>query len=312
MHTQAQNPSIGAIGVAYADQVNDRTKGFFTEVHNSIEAVRGHLQRALEAPWFGSRETYRILADRSVREADLKELMVFYGERQLHCEAVIPVCNHDTVAHIAYYACNATDRRNSPAITSQEEMLLCAVVSRDRKRGKHEPNGYSVQLSMPTAITLDEADIRQLAEIYHKTFTSYLTELNMGAVWGMVEGNVVAVVRVDNKKIVAVAMAEVAEISLQGTAPLRIAEISEVSTHPEHQRRGLSRLAFSAVMDQLRRDNIHVVFSETRANHFAMMAVAYDCGLSPRGWLVQHCLIASCFSEVAQETKFGDLMVFSL
>ncbi|MFH2018406.1 MAG: GNAT family N-acetyltransferase [bacterium] len=191
-------------------------------------------------------------------------------------------------------------------------MLLCAVVDQNRHPRQHDCSGYSAELSTPSQITLNEKDVCDLAEIYRETFTSYLTNLCSRAVQGMVENNVVAVVRDLDGKIVAVAMAEVAEISLDGSAPLRIAEISEVSTHPLHQRRGLSRLACKKVVDRLRALNIHALFSETRANHFAMMAVAYDSGLSPRGLLVQHCLIASRFSEVVQQTAFGDLIVFSL
>lgn len=309
---KTENPSIGAIGTMFSDEINFRTKGFFTQVHSSLTEVRATLMKTLSTPRFGTRETYRVLTDRSVSKAELRELQVTHDGRSLHCEAMIPVRNHDTVTHITYYAYNDPERCNNQTTTSQEEMLMCAVMDKDRHHRTHDYKEYTVELSTPTDSQLVEADICALAQIYGQTFTSYLTDLHTLSVWAMVKNNVVAVVRDSEDEVVAVSMAEVAEIPLNSTIPLRIAEISEVSTSPDHQRRGLSHLACMAVMNHLRTMNIHTVFSETRAVHFAMMAVAFDCGLSPRGWLIQHCLIASNFSEVAQPTQFGDLAVFSL
>ncbi|MBU0546090.1 hypothetical protein KKA13_02445 [Patescibacteria group bacterium] len=116
---KTQNPSIGTIGMAYADQVNNRTKGFFIGVHGSLAEVRSTLARALEVPRFGSRETYRILADGRLSEAELKDLQMVIEDRRLHCEAVVPVRHHDIVAHIAYYAHNNPERSNSVTTTSQ-------------------------------------------------------------------------------------------------------------------------------------------------------------------------------------------------
>jgi hypothetical protein len=149
-----------------------------------------------------------------------------------------------------------------------------------------------------------------LLEIYRRTFSGYLVEFTSQSVLEMLRSNWVSLVR-QNGLVVAVAMAEIATIA-QDTGNLTICELSEVATHPDYQRLGLSHLAFGQLLQALVESNIQVIFSETRAASYGMMAVAFDAGLVPCGRLEQHCVISSNYSEVGQDGVYGDLVAFAL
>ena len=294
------NASIGAIGAPYYDLVNDRTKGFVTHLHKNVDEIEATLQGALTREQRGSRITLRIWADASLNYNELNTV------RTLRLEAVVPV---QGIGQIVYYGWNELGRRSESSVLCTQRKLLEEVQERTSRNCLLLPD-YSICFTQHQARDFTDADVEQLVQIYAQTFNSYLVELNAVAVRGMLAGNWVAVVRNPEQQIVAVVMAELAMLKVEGKS-LRLAEISEVATHPDYKRRGLARAAYWKVVRALRKEGVEAIFTETRANHYAIMAVAWDVGLRPRGTLHQHCVISSEYSEVPQLSTYGDLVVFS-
>ncbi len=298
------NASIGKIGHAYYDHANGRTKAFFTTLMTSLDEVRECLQQAFDQKR-GSRFCVRVLT-RNLSDEQLCSIRYFCRGQELACEAVIPI--NKSGDSIAYYGWNNKNRRTNYEHRQQEMELLHKVTTR-RGHHQHDYTGYTVEVAIAKQ-DWGLNDAQELLEIYQRTFSGYLVEFTVKSVMDMLCSNWVSVVRC-NDKIVAVAMAEIASIE-SGVGDLRICELSEVATHPDFQRRGLSHLAFGQLLQALVESKIDVIFSETRAASYGMMAVAHDAGLVSCGRLEQHCVISSTYSEVQQDGVYGDLVVFAL
>ncbi len=298
------NASIGKIGQAYYDSANGRTKAFFTTLLTSVQEVRECLGQAFDE-MRGSRFCVRVLT-RNVSEEQLCSIRYICRGQELSCEAVIPINKQGDC--IAYYGWNKKNRHTKSEHRQQEMELLHRVTTR-LGHHQHDYTGYTVEVAIAKH-DWEPKDAQDLLEIYRRTFSGYLVEFTAQSIMDMLCSNWVSVVRSD-EKIVAVAMAEIAHIE-SGVGDLRICELSEVATHPDFQRRGLSHLAFGQLLQALVESKIDVIFSETRAASYGMMAVAHDAGLVSCGRLEQHCVISSPYSEVSQDGVYGDLVVFAL
>lgn len=292
------NPSIGAIGAPYNDATNSRVKGFFPRILNSIQAVHQTLETV---PTEADRTTIRVITDETVSKK-----LLWASTEHFHCEAMIPI---QGIGNIVYYGHNRPVRQTAQSIRVQQRRLLEGITMRNSRQDQLSP-GFSICTHIAGTVPQLRRNAAKIAEIYQLTFNSYLVELDQLAVLSMLASNRVVAIQ-NSHGIVAVVMAEVATIDI-GSRKLRLAEISEVATHPEYQRQGLSRFAYRRIVNDLQADGVDVIFSETRANHYGIMAVAWDSGLKPRGMLEQHCVISSNFEEVSQTGRFGDLVVFSL
>lgn len=298
------NASIGSIGQAYYDSANCRTKAFFTTLMTSLEEVRACLRQAFEQ-MRGSRFCVRVMT-RNLSEEQLCSVRFVCRGQELSCEAVILINRQGD--RIAYYGWNKKSRRTNPDHRQQEMELLHKVTTRQGHK-LHDYTGYTVEVAIAKQ-NWELKDAQELLEIYQRTFIGYLVEFTTSSIMDMLRSNWVSVVR-SGDKIVAVAMAEIAQIELP-VGNLQICELSEVATHPDFQRRGLSHLAFGQLLQALTESGIEVIFSETRAASYGMMAVAHDAGLVSCGRLEQHCVISSTYSEVGQDGQYGDLVVFAL
>lgn len=300
--------SIGSVGSPYFDSINDRTKGFLTTVHCSLDAVRETLSGILAEHKRGSRMTIRVFTSAAVSRDAVRAITLSDGLRKMQCEALIPV-ERKGVDAIVYFGWNASSRYTSRALWDDEWELVSRAT---RRHNGHRvlPSGYRFCMTRCDARGYSPSDIQTLLTIYRRDYSGYLVEFTEASVREMLEVNWVATVR-HEKTIVAVAMAELAEISV-GTETLSLAEISEVATHPDHLRRGLGHATVSSLAARLQKQEIDVVYSETRANHYAIHAVTFDAGLRPWGMLMQHCVISSPFADLPQAGPHGDLVVFAL
>ncbi len=301
-----KNVSIGNIGEAYFDAISDRTKAFLTVVCSSIEQIEQLIREALGAQVLGGRVAIRVIAD-GISEAQLRQSSFNCLGCVFVCEAVLPV--NVSGKFIVYYGWNLPGHRSTPIDQVSAQADLLAKVMAKQKTTHVIAENTVVEMCNGESIFSD-VDIDQLLHIYVSTFSAYLVEFTHEGIREMLGNNETALVRV-NGAIVAVAMAEVAYVEC-GDEELVIAEISEVATHPDYQRRGLSYLATNSLCEVLKKRQIEVVFSEVRAASFGMMAVAWGCGLVPCGLLQKHCVISSLYSEVAQADEYGDLVVFGL
>lgn len=307
------NVSIGVIGEVFFDAISNRTKAFLTVVCFSVAEVEQTIRAALGQTILGDRATIRVITSGVSRSELLRSGFSHLG-CQFACEAILPISTGDN--YIVYYGWNralvGNDRqlaRITPAkqLAAQAE-LLEQVMARPKK--VHTFSGNVTVEVCAGSDNWPDSDIARLLEIYTSTFSAYLVAFSKETIREMLANNETALVRVDGV-IAAVSMAEIATLDYGG-ADLVIAEISEVATHPDFQRQGLSYLATRNLLQTLEDKKVDVVFSEVRAASFGMMAVAWDCGLVPCGLLQKHCIIASPFSEVGQADNYGDLAVFGL
>lgn len=299
------NASIGNVdGKICYDALNHRSKIFSTQLLTSVQEVRRAVEMAF-AKATGTRFSMRVLTC-GLNEEQLRAVTCHYHGHTVICEAVIPISQQGD--SIAYYGWNDLSRRTNAQYRWQETDLLRQVMERDSHH-QHDYGGYTVEV--PSANhEWATTDVEALLAIYERTFSGYLIAFTPQSVAEMLSSNRVSVVR-HNDLIVAVAMAEIATLATS-TGNLKICEVSEVATHPDFQRRGLSHWAFGELMLDLHKLGIDVIFSETRAVSYGMMAVARDAGLMPCGRLEQHCVISSNCSEVGQDGQYGDLVVFAL
>jgi len=298
--------SIGRIDEVYFDSKNDRTKAFFTAILRTEKEVDINLNRFLHQAR-GTRLSLRLVVE-GIPDNRLRTIFRPHLGQMMVCEAIIPITREGV--KIVYYGWNDRERMTNPNLRAAERQLLDQVLKRRGAR-EHCYDDYEIEFSVQKK-NWTRDDVQKLLEIYGRTFSGYLLEFTQASVTNMLENNLVSLVRRrQTGEIVAVAMGEMVEVEI-GTRVLRLCELSEVATHPEFQRRGLSHLAFGKLRDELIQSHVEVIFSETRAASYGMMAVAHDAGFVVSGRLEEHCVISSPFSEIVQEGVYGDLIMFSL
>lgn len=296
------NVSIGQIGIPYFDKANNRTKAFAVDICHSLAEIEQVIVRTLGILCTGDRFAIRVLT-RGIDKEILRHSTFHYHNMQINFEAMILIDGFDN--YIIYYGWNRPAVRTTPCEQLQAQLELLGKVS----IREHKPKVFGSNVVVRVFVGGEKwarFDVLRLLEIYTHAFSGYLVDFTYQSICEMLASNITAVTLV-NGEIVAVAMAEIAEINKH----LTIAEISEVATHQDFQRQGFAFLAMSNLIKKLDTMKLDVIFSEVRAASFGMMAVAIDCGLIPCGNLPKHCVISSPFSEVSQSDKYGDLVVFT-
>lgn len=303
------NVSIGSIGKPYYDSTNDRTKAFIPTIVETQAQARDLLQDIMKTMQ-GNRMTVRILCGQNIDSASLSGIEGKIGNWDCCLEGFVPVRNGKAKA-IAYFGANQPERQPSPDTIAAEKCLLDEICRSHTKHPHSLPVGFSLEAKSPDEPgNFNCNDIDRLIEIYSSSFTGYLASFDRDNINAMLIGNYVAIVRDSKRRIAAIAMAERAKISYDANS-FTIAEISEVATHPEFHKRGFGHITFGALVERLHSDNIDLVFSEVRANHYGIIAIALDSGMIPRGHLPAHCVISSRFSEVEQESRYGNLFIMA-
>ncbi|PLX28586.1 hypothetical protein C0581_01630 [Candidatus Parcubacteria bacterium] len=303
------NASIGQVGgKPYVDKKNDRVKGFGDELQTSIDIIEATLRRALQSLNGESRFTMRVPVAHDMDLDRVREIRVNGGSVRVTCEAIVPI-NNDQVGAIAYFGGNRPERQTAYMTHVAEQACLNQAFAHEMR--EHTlPDVCVIECHAPGEGNWSDEDVEALVRIYEQAFSGYLVAFTHESVRGMLDGNLVAVVR-HNGEIVSVVMAEIAELKTAGEV-LRLAEISEVATSPQYHRRGFARMLYGVIVEHLRRAQIEVIFTEARANSVGIMVAARSAGLKPRGLLDQHCVISSEFTDVSQDTEHGSLFVFSL
>lgn len=301
----SENASIGPIGHPVYDRPNNRTKAFLTTVITTVAEIEEELENVL-ATALGTRICVRVLTS-GLSWEQIQSVSCHHHGHRLVCEAVIPVNVNDDMC-IVYFSWNDASRRTNKQQLADQMELLRKVTARDGHQ-KHDYTGYVTEVTVGKQ-DWATTDVDALLEIFQRAFSGYLVEFTSQSVTDMLRSNWVSVVR-HNNVIVSVAMAEIATITTSA-GTMQICELSEVATHPDFQRLGLSHMAFGQLLQALIVSDVQVIFSETRAISYGMMAVAHDAGMVPSGRLDQHCVIASLYSDAAQDGEYGNLVVYAL
>lgn len=304
------NVSIGKIGELYYDRMSVRAKGFLTKIHNTLPEIQETLDRAIPPGVdFGTRLTVRVLV-KGITPLEVSLFRFYTNDGLLLFEGYVPVHNVAGVDFIVYLGWNAKYRRTCPETVIEEQKFLTEVQGANTVKTRQLPTGCTKELWAPGVISNHTKDIHDLITIYHKSFSKYLVEFDEVSIHDMIESNYTCVVRCGGN-IASVGMAEVATLETSA-GTFRIAELSEIATHPDYHGRKLAFHVVQGLMEEVTSLGIEAIFSEARANHPPILAVMHNNGLHPSGFLMQHCLLTSPFKSVEQPSIFGDLFVLSV
>lgn len=295
-------PSIGSIGSIVFDGRNDRSKGLLTEIVDGPARLHRLLAGTMREHSHGTRINVRLLLGHDVEPA--VQGINWHGF-PLSLEVHIPVNGHPTVGALAYYGANNVRRLPSDETRHEERALLMRVIER--------PIGLlpdvRVDLLSPDRVTPRE--VAELVDIYRTSYTSYLTDFTDANVRAMIANNTVLVVHDDDGRIASVCVAESVTLDLPG-GPLRLVEISDAATRRDCRDRGYYSAAKHHCIEHLRSlPGPTVITTEARAISGRVLRSNIRLGLAYAGFEPQHCVISSSNDEdVAQDTRYGDLVVF--
>ncbi len=284
LHTAApdQTSSIGATWPP-AESTHERMRGFYD---------RGVVRTPDDAADFATQfEAYRAevaehptLTRLSLRLIGRIAVLKALDQHNVPLEAAIPLANTEADLAIAYVGWNAPGRRLDIEHLTTESKLLDDIVDHEaemvdyatelRRRGfephiidRHTPEAEKQQLvarflDLYAAFNYNEADVREILAN---------------------PANTIAYIENDGL-IVSTAMAEEAEIVVDGLEPLRIAEITEASTHPDYRRQGLYRLVSGFLaqkllaLHQVSRQPLNALYGESNLAMRGVVQAGHDNG----------------------------------
>jgi ribosomal protein S18 acetylase RimI-like enzyme len=287
------------------DSRNDRSKGTITEIATDARRLQALLaEEAFEAE-YGTRFAARVMVAKGV---DPNVERLYWRGWTVSLEAFVLVRGHPRVAGVAYYGANDCRRLPGDQIRHQERLLYADVMERPyRPLPEMRPDILS-------APRLRTGDLETLAELYRSSYASYPEDFGETAVREMIESGMTVVARTGQHEIVAVCIAQIEDVPVEKSLPLRLVEITHEATHPAWRDRGIGSAVKLYAIERLRSsgDPIPtVITSEARANSARALRSNLKVGMSYAGYLPGHAAIRSPSDEaVPQEGKFGNLVLF--
>lgn len=303
-------PSIGAIGEVCWDERNDRYKGLLPVTVHSEAELRDLLDTALGTCELekSSRVSLRCFAGSEMGR--LSDLITLSHEARLFClnlEAAIPFKN----GHLLYLGGNLSERMPSADIVMQERRLT-EIVSNPlgNREIRFLPEGYQTEIIPPDSLErITGSDIEALFKIYQNAFKSYTVQLDRDPIISMIRNGLTGIVRSPEDKIVSVTFGELAEVN-----GVTICEISDSATDVRETARGLNIHAKRAVISELVKQKVDIIFAETRADQAAVQIGNFRLGMEIAGFLPNHCLISSDLVDIFDPDSqgLGSLLVYYL
>jgi len=327
--TNYQPSSIGQIGTPYFDSHNMRVKGFCSYViGDTSEKAEEFIHRAkhLRDATSATRITVRLVTTQPFRTMG-HELKPIYGAmKPASARNLLPVDyinGFETRATplvgkwmghwIQYWGENAADRIEPEGIRLKEVAIVSDSLKARKLRNpfsKAGERGYMVELGVRS-----DADIRQLHELYNAVYEDYVFPLTPDNVAGLVtsQSSVTALARDGTGNIASVAVAEIVEIPTD-KGLLRISEISDEATHPNHRGNGLNQACVAILAQELLRrygDEIHLIYVEDRATSRAVNQQSANLGFLHVGRLNRHGRLKAD-RDIDVEGPYEDLNVWFL
>lgn len=303
-------PSIGAIGEVRFDKENLRHKGLLLEEVNSEEELKDLLERTLSSCDLtqGSRITLRCFSNHRMRR--LSELLTLQHQVDLfniNLEGAIPI---NGGRHLLYFGGNLENRIPSPGIIAAEVRLTNIARQVAQRPVRQLPDGYRVELIPKNSLDgIDRTDLETIVGIYEQAYRSYTTSLNFSSVSKMVQDGLTGIVRDKDERIVSITIGEIGR-----AGEITICEISDSATDSLQTAKGLNIYAKAAVIKELVKQGVDLIFTETRANQAAVQIGNFRLGMEIGGYLPRHCRISSDLVDVidSNDQGFGNLFIFYL
>ena len=259
-----QPSSIGAIGKPQYDTHNNRVKGFYATVVEDVTGTGSFLE---EAKYLMSLKQATRLTARFVTPSTMESYASVYG---ITVETKpIPLSGSWKGHWILYLASNSIERVEPQAISSQEDRIIADCLETARRRdplSKANQNGYKLETARGVK---SDRDVARLHQLYTEVYKDYVFPLTEDGVAQLVQNpnSITALARNRDGRIASVAVAELVEIKTD-KGLLRISEISDEATHPDHRGNGLNQACVHTAVEELLKvhnGNIHLIYAENRA-----------------------------------------------
>jgi hypothetical protein len=299
--TTITSPNIGCLGIT-ADFTNNRVKGLFDDMFFSAKEIEKYLfshihynneaMILLQQP--NARFTARFITPKGLVGATR---IVLPGGIEVSEEARITTNQFD----IIYLGGNGPERFDS--VEYSQEWKLAMKCMQPHHQSKTEVNASFHRLNS----SISAQDIKELLDIYHSCFRSYLVPLDDDFIKTAAETSIFWVARNSEGTIVASAIGESLKLE-----PITLFEISEVAAHPDLRIRSAASGCVKRVVEEGKKTLPgHVVaFMEARMWQ-NILGMSQTVGLSCfAGILHQHCCISSQerYTSIPQ-TPYGSLAV---
>jgi len=190
----------------------------------------------------------------------------------------------------AYCMARYTDltRRTSDYWIEEDDILAGVLRLPIKSENQGVPKGYRLRMATPE-------DAEQLADLYARIFRTYPTPMHdrnyvretmqEGTIYWLVEGEATS------GKLISAASAEI-------NRTYRNAEMTDCTTLPEYQGKGLMRLLIQALERELVSQGIFCAYSLSRALSFGMNAAFHQLGYAYSGRLTKNCNIYDKFEDM--------------
>ncbi|MFY9462843.1 MAG: hypothetical protein WAP52_01515, partial [Candidatus Sungiibacteriota bacterium] len=96
-----------------------------------------------------------------------------------------------------------------------------------------------------------------------------------------------------------------------GSGYWRLIEISETACLPAWRGHGFAQTCKARLLQEINRSS-SIVYTESRANHAAVLRSNVNLGMKVAGRLESHCAMESLASDISQEGRMANLFVFYL
>lgn len=286
MNTLIQTPpeAISSIGAVWppAPASDARLRGFYPElvVPNTMQNfMDDFLDRSFLLHYSGAEATR--LTVRAIVKSDLIGRL---AAQLSHVEAAVPLGGEHAGNHIVYFGAAKTGRHalSEDALATATDNMNKATSRRPQQMPDDaELNDHGLHLVTAKRV-LDDETVRQFTELY----TPF--EYGEDAVRDIAANtnNTLLYLQNGQGQIVSSAMAEHAELDINGLGTVRIAEVTEATTAPGHRGNGYYRMVSGLLLSHLQeaatkeQKPVHAVFGESNLDpqHVAVLNAGIDNG----------------------------------
>jgi hypothetical protein len=316
IHIPNSAPSIGSIDLSY-DPIGDRVRQINTSIITNPYLLSRLLYTADEfsQAFYASRRSIRTL----IENEQLLNCSRIAAQSGYTLEAQIPLTGELGNNTFAYFGRNSKDRLTSNYIRKNEQKLIREVLKKDRKNpsqviAKVLQKGFSLERLRGS---LSKQDHQSLIAMYEHSFTSYPFDIAK-TIQNMVADDqtvVYAARSQEDRSLHALCAAEQVVVPLTNGQQLLLWEMGD-SARLESGK-GLNGALKLRIVREAARNNVSLLFCESRAALKAINTVNHSIGMEFGGSLVKHTVIGGVedVPESAMDGtngRFGNMNVWYL
>lgn len=314
---QREAPSIGSISLDF-DPMGNRVRQIVEELIEELSQLQGILR---QAKMFGEQQGATRFLVRALTSSDIpqRELSTALASVDYSQEARVDLAGRFEPFVLGYYGYNIPRRTPSEDTRRTERELVANLLQKKPKSAAQiieETYGKGYIMEKLEG-TLSSEDQCRLAEMYKASFSAYPFNIKEMIVQMVRQPSyqIYAARSVKDRQLHAVCVTEQVTLNLPNGEKFRMREMGDSAKMPGAN--GLNApLKLMLVRDAFR-DDIDLVFCETRASLGAVNAVNQSIGMTYAGFLPLHTLIDGP-SDIQEKdidgnkSPFGNMNVWAL